>query len=146
MFLNQTWSLLTVCLIIIQPNTFFPQTRPRDHDPKLGKDFLELINNILEANSKMVMKTFSHVRLFCLSMNFMVLAYLSKKSQNHGNLLAWKFFMTIYVFVGQFFFQNDVFNSKKSFQSMGSEYVFLENGHGSFQKFLFNIFKTNQWC
>jgi hypothetical protein len=95
--------------------------------------FLEFKNIILEAtincpiNSKTVMKNFSHVRLLCHSLNFMVLAHPSKKSQNHGN--------PFFVFVGQFSFQNDAFKLKEVFSEDGIR-VFLENGLGSFQAFL----------
>jgi hypothetical protein len=35
-----------------------------------------------------------------------------------GNLSREKLFITIFKFIGQFFFQNNVLNSKKSFQSI----------------------------
>jgi hypothetical protein len=43
--------------------------------------------------------------------------------------------MTIFEFVGQFFFQNDVFEIQEDFSELGIR-VFLENGLGSFQTFL----------
>jgi hypothetical protein len=45
----------------------------------------------------------------CQSLNFMVLGYPSYKSQNNRNPYTSKIFMAIFQFVGQFFFQNDVF-------------------------------------
>jgi hypothetical protein len=39
-------------------------------------------------NSKIALKNFYHVRLTCESLNFMVLGYPSKKSQNIGNPYA----------------------------------------------------------
>jgi hypothetical protein len=52
-------------------------------DPKLGKDYLDFKNIIMEKqncaiNSKTVMKNISHVKLSCESLNFMVLAYPGK--------------------------------------------------------------------
>jgi hypothetical protein len=46
-----------------------------------------------------------------------------------------KIFMSIFVFVGQFFFQNDVFKFQEVFSELGIR-VFFENGLGSFQIFL----------
>jgi hypothetical protein len=43
--------------------------------------------------------------------------------------------MAIFEFVGQFFFQNDVFKLQEDFSEHGIR-VFLENDLGSFQKFL----------
>jgi hypothetical protein len=53
--------------------------------------------------------------------------------------------MTIFEFVGQFFFQNDVFKLQEDFSELGIR-VFLENGLESFQTFLISlhIFETNQ--
>jgi hypothetical protein len=65
----------------------------------------------------------------------MFLEYPSKKSQYHENPYTWKIFMTIFEFVGQFFFQNDVFEIQEDFSELGIR-VFLENGLGSFQTFL----------
>jgi hypothetical protein len=64
--------------------------------PRLWQNFLEFKNIISKKNcpinSKTVIKNFSHVRLPYKSLNFMVLGYSRKKSQNHGKY-AWKFFM-----------------------------------------------------
>jgi hypothetical protein len=50
--------------------------------------------------------------------------------------LSWeKFFMTVYEFIGQFFFQNDVFKLQKVFSELEIR-VFLEIGLGGFQTFL----------
>jgi hypothetical protein len=43
--------------------------------------------------------------------------------------------MAIFAFVGKFFFQNDVFKRQEDFSEHPIS-VFLENGLGSFQKFL----------
>jgi hypothetical protein len=75
------------------------------------------------------MKNFSYVRLPCKSLNFMVLEYLGKKSQNPHSR---KIFMTIFVFVGQFFFQNDIYKLQENFSEPGIR-IILENGIGSFQ-------------
>jgi hypothetical protein len=68
-------------------------------------------------NSKIAMKNFSHVRLTCKSLNFMVLGYLSMKSQNHGNPYAY------------------IFKLQEDFSEVGIR-VILDNGIGSFQTFL----------
>jgi hypothetical protein len=65
----------------------------------------------------------------------MVLGYPSKKSQYHRNPYAWKIVMTIFEFVGQFYFQNDVFKLQEDFSEHGIR-EFLENGLGNFQTFL----------
>jgi hypothetical protein len=44
-------------------------------------------------------------------------------------------FMVIFEFVGQFFFQNDVFKIQEDFSGHGIR-VFLKNELGSFQTFL----------
>jgi hypothetical protein len=46
-----------------------------------------------------------------------------------------KFFMTIFEFIGQFYFQNDVFKLQIVFSELDIS-VFLENGLGSFQTLL----------
>jgi hypothetical protein len=81
------------------------------------------------------MKHFSHVRLPCKSLSFLVLGFLSKKSRNHENLDARKIFMTIFEFIGQFFFQNVIYKLQKYLSELGIK-VFLENGLGSFLTFL----------
>jgi hypothetical protein len=43
--------------------------------------------------------------------------------------------MTVFEFVGQFLFQNDVFKLQEVISELGIR-VFLENGLGSFQAFL----------
>jgi hypothetical protein len=78
------------------------------------------------------MKNFSHVRLPCKSLNFMVLGYPRKKSQNYEKK---NFFMTIFELVRHFFFQNDVFKLQEDFSELGIR-VFLVNGLESFQTFL----------
>jgi hypothetical protein len=65
------------------------------------------------------MKNFSHVRVPCKSLNFMVLGYPSMKSQNHGTPYVRKIFMTIFELVGQFFFQNDIFKLQEDFSELG---------------------------
>jgi hypothetical protein len=87
------------------------------------------------TNSKMAMKNFSHERIPCKSLNFMVLGHPSNTSQNYGNPCSWKIFMAIIEFVGQFFFQNDVFKLQKDFSEHGIR-KFFRNGLGSFQVFL----------
>jgi hypothetical protein len=72
----------------------------------------------------------------CKSLNFMVLGYPSKKSQNHGYPYTQKIFMTIFKFIGQLFFQNLFLNFKKIFRSSGSEYSLKTNLEVS-RKFLF---------
>jgi hypothetical protein len=46
-----------------------------------------------------------------------------------------KFFMTIFDFIEQFSFQNDVSNFQEAFSELKMR-VFLKNGLGSFQAFL----------
>jgi hypothetical protein len=58
------------------------------------------------------MKNSSHVRLPCKSLNLMILGHPRKKSQNYGKPY------TIFQFVGQFFFQNDVFNFQEVFSEL----------------------------
>jgi ubiquitin C-terminal hydrolase len=89
----------------------------------------------VKTNSKMAMKNFSHERLRCKPLNFMVLGHPCKKSQNYGNHYTLKMFMAIFEFVGQFFFQNDVFKLQEDFSEHEMR-VFLENGLRIFQKFL----------
>jgi hypothetical protein len=48
--------------------------------------------------------------------------------------MVWDF-MVIFEFVGQFFFQNDVFKLQEVFSELEIR-VFLENGLESFQQFL----------
>jgi hypothetical protein len=43
--------------------------------------------------------------------------------------------MTIFEFIGEFFFKNDVFNFQEVFSELEIR-VFLENGLGSFEAFL----------
>jgi hypothetical protein len=51
-------------------------------------------------------------------------------------ILTWEeFFMTIFEFIEQFFFQNDVFKLQKVFSELEIR-SFLENGLGSFQTLL----------
>jgi hypothetical protein len=45
------------------------------------------------------------------------------------------FFMTVFEFIGQFFFQNYVFKLQYVFSELEIR-VFLENGLGSFQRFV----------
>jgi hypothetical protein len=71
------------------------------------------------------------------SLNFMVLAYQSKKSQNHGN----PFLSLMIKFSSKMMF----LNSKKSFQSMRSEYSMRRDVEAS-RHFLFYRFETNQMC
>jgi hypothetical protein len=54
--------------------------------------------------------------------------------------------MIIFEFIGQFYFQNDIFKLQKDFSELVTR-VFLENGLESFQLFfLFYRFETNQRC
>jgi hypothetical protein len=53
-------------------------------------------------------------------------------------------FMTVFEFIGQFFFQNDVVKLQEVFSEHEICRVFIENGLGSFQSFLFYRFETNQ--
>jgi hypothetical protein len=46
--------------------------------------------------------------------------------------------MAVFEFIGQFFFQNDVFQLNEVFLELGIR-VFLENGLGSFQTFLISL-------
>jgi hypothetical protein len=46
-----------------------------------------------------------------------------------------RFFMSIFEFIGQFFFQNDVFKLQEVFSDLGIK-VMLEDELGSFQAFL----------
>jgi hypothetical protein len=48
-----------------------------------------------------------------------------------GNLTWEELFMTIFEFIRQFFFQNDVFKIQEVFSELAIR-VFLENGLGSF--------------
>jgi hypothetical protein len=50
-------------------------------------------------------------------------------------ILVRKIFMTIFEFIRQLFFQNDVYKLQEEFSELEIR-VFLENGFGSFQKFL----------
>jgi hypothetical protein len=52
-----------------------------------------------------------------------------------GSLTWEEFFMTVFEFIGQFFFRNDVFKHQEVFSELEIR-VFLENGLGSFQTFL----------
>jgi hypothetical protein len=58
-----------------------------------------------------------------------------------GNLTQKKKCMTVFEFIGQFFFQNDFLNIKKSFQSMESEYSLRRVLEAS-RHFLFYRFET----
>jgi hypothetical protein len=44
------------------------------------------------------------------------------------------FFMDIFEFIGQFYFQNNIFQLQELFSELGIR-IFLENGLGSFQTF-----------
>jgi hypothetical protein len=52
-----------------------------------------------------------------------------------GSVTREKFFMAIFEFIRQSFFQNDVFKIQEVFSELAIT-VFLENGLGSFQTFL----------
>jgi hypothetical protein len=52
-----------------------------------------------------------------------------------GSLTWVGFFMNVNEFIGQFFFQNDIFKLKEAFSELEIK-VFLKNGLGSFQTFL----------
>jgi hypothetical protein len=50
--------------------------------------------------------------------------------------LTWEeFFIAVFEFIGQFFFQNDIFKLQEVFSELEIR-VFLENEAGSFQTFL----------
>jgi hypothetical protein len=108
--------------------------------PMLWKDFLEFKNIILEENLIIKLKN-SHGNFSGETVS-MVLELLAWICQNHevqgffaGNLTWKKFFMTVFEFIWQFFFQNDVFNLQEVF-SEHSIRVFHEKVLGSFQPFL----------
>jgi hypothetical protein len=101
----------------------------------LGVEKHNFGKRIVELIQKWSWFFFCHVRLPCESLNLIFLEYPSKKSQYHRNPYTWKIFMTIFKFVGQFFFQNDVFKLQEDFSELGL-IVFLKNGIGSFQTFL----------
>jgi hypothetical protein len=69
--------------------------------------------------------------------------------QTQGILWFWDFLLgypkTVFEFIGQFFFKNDIFKLQKVFQSMESEY-FLGSDFEASRNFLFYIFETNQMC
>jgi hypothetical protein len=52
-----------------------------------------------------------------------------------GSLTWEKFFITVFEFIGQFFFQNDDLKLQEVFSELGIR-VFFENGLGSCQTFL----------
>jgi hypothetical protein len=52
-----------------------------------------------------------------------------------GSLTRDKFFIAIFEFIRQYFFQNDVFKIQEVFLELAIR-VFLENGLGNFQTFL----------
>jgi hypothetical protein len=83
----------------------------------------------------MAMKNCLNARLTCESLSLMVLGNLSKKSLNYGNPCDQKIFMTIFEFIGQLFFQNDVFNLQEVLSELEIR-IFLENGLRIFPAFL----------
>jgi hypothetical protein len=96
-------------------------------------------------NLKTIMKKFSHERLPCKSLYFMVLGYPCKKSQNYGSLYTWKIFMHIFEFFGQFFFQNDVFKLQEVFSELELRLeLSLRTDSEVSRHFLFYRFETNQ--
>jgi hypothetical protein len=66
-----------------------------------------------------------------------------------------EFFFTVFEFIGQFFFQNDVFKIQEVFSEHDGIRVLIENGLEGFQKFLIfqigdktemlKIFKKKFW-
>jgi hypothetical protein len=80
-------------------------------------------NQKCPINSKSVIKNFFHIRLPCKYLNFMVLGYPSKKSQNLRNPIASEKLSRLYLSLLHKFSSKMMFlNSKKIFQTMGSEY------------------------
>jgi hypothetical protein len=70
-----------------------------------------------KSNSKMAMK-----RLPCKSLNFMIFRHPSKKSQNYGTFTFEKFSWPFLKLLDNFSSKTMFLNSKKSFQSLRSEY------------------------
>jgi hypothetical protein len=58
-----------------------------------------------------------------------------KFRDSQGSLYSEKFFMTIFEFIGQFYFQNDIFKLLEVVSELEIR-AFLENGLGSCQTFL----------
>jgi hypothetical protein len=69
----------------------------------------------------------------------MVLGHPSKEFQNYGDPYGRKIFMNIFEFVGQFFFQNDVFKLQEDLSERGIR-VFLEKAS---RHILFYRYETN---
>jgi hypothetical protein len=80
--LSQIWKIRNVWKL---PSPFKEYS-----DHMLWKDFLETSfwKKYCSINSKTVIKNFLHVKFRCKPLNFMVLGYPRKKSQNHRNLCA----------------------------------------------------------
>jgi hypothetical protein len=75
----------------------------------------------------MAMKIFQDFLLGCLK---------TIKFRDLQENLSWeKFFITVFEFIGQLFFQNDVFKLQEVFSEIKIR-VFLQNGLESFQTFL----------
>jgi hypothetical protein len=95
-------------------------------------------NKNCPINSKTVMKNVSHVRFTWKSLQFMVLGYPSKNSQNHGNLYVWKMFMTVCGwtnFLPKWFYKLQDDLSEHGIKSIPWEWT---------RHTLFNRFVTNQ--
>jgi hypothetical protein len=71
------------------------------------------------------------------------MSYNHKAQEFTGKPYVGGIFITVFDFVGQFFFQNYVFKHQKVFSELEIR-VFLENGLVSFKTFL--ILQTNQRC
>jgi hypothetical protein len=106
-----------------------------------GKHWSQALNILLGIQKQQVMKIFSHVRLTCKSLIFMVEGYPSKKSQIYGNPFTLKIFKPILKIVGQS--KMMLINFKKTFQNLGSEY-FLRTDLEVSRHFLFYKFETNR--
>jgi hypothetical protein len=69
-------------------------------------------------------------------LNFLLGCPKTMKFRDLQRSLAWeKIFMAVFAFIGQFFFQNNVFKLQEIFSEL-EIIVFIENGLGSFQPFL----------
>jgi hypothetical protein len=95
-----------------------------------------------QTNSKMAMKNFSHEKLLCKSLNFMVLGHPSKKSQTMETFTSEKFSWTFLNLMDNFSSKMMFLNYKKSPQTLRSEYS-LRTDLEVFRHFLFYRFETN---
>jgi hypothetical protein len=106
---------------------------------KLWKDFLEFKNIILEEKLsekfKIGQQNFSGVKV-SIAWVFLLGYPKTLKVRDLQGSLSWeKFFITVFEFIGQLCFQNDVFKLQEVFSELEIR-LFLENGLESFQTFL----------